>query len=150
MIDGVKVIPLRRIPDERGQIAHMLRVDDPHFEAFGEIYFSFVYPGAVKGWHLHKEMTLFYAVPVGMIKLVLYDARDGSPTRGELSEHYLGEQNYCLVKIPPLVWNGFKGVGTTAAVVANCSSIPHRADEIERMPPHDNGVIPYDWARQDR
>jgi dTDP-4-dehydrorhamnose 3,5-epimerase len=149
MIDGVKVIPLKRIPDERGMIAHMLRSDDPHFDGFGEIYFSFVYPGVVKGWHLHKEMILNYAVPVGTIKLVLFDDRAASPTKGELMELYLGETNYALVRIPALVWNGFKGVGTQQAVVANCSSIAHRANEIERMDPHKNH-IPYDWERKDR
>lgn len=149
MIDGVKVLPLRRIPDERGMIAHMLRVDDPHFEQFGEIYFSYVYPGVVKGWHVHKEMHLFYAVPVGTIKLVLFDDRADSPTKGEVNEFFIGDTNYSLVRIPALVWNGFKGVGTTTAVVANCSTIPHRADEIERCDPHQSH-IPYDWARKDR
>jgi len=149
MIEGFSEYPLKRISDERGQIAHMLRSDDAHFEAFGEIYFSFVYPSAVKGWHLHKEMTLFYAVPVGMIKLVLYDDRPGSKTRGQIEELFLGETRYSLVRIPPFVWNGFKGVGIGTSVVANCSTIPHRADEIERKDPH-GPDIPYDWARKDR
>ena len=147
-IDGVVVVPLRRIPDERGAIAHMLRNDDPHFEKFGEIYFSWVYPGVVKGWHLHKEMFLFYSVPVGTIKLVLYDARDGA-TKGNLMELYVGAASYNLVKIPPGVWNGFKGVGVEPAMVANCSDIPHRADEIVRVDPHEND-IPYKWALRDR
>lgn len=149
MIEGVQVIPLRRIPDERGLVAHMLRADDPHFERFGEIYFSFVYPGVVKGWHLHREMTLFYAVPVGTIKLVLYDERLGSSTKGRLDELFLGEDSYSLVRIPAGVWNGIKGVGIGTAVVANCSTIPHRSDEIERLDPHHNH-IPYDWSLKDR
>lgn len=148
-IDGVSVIPLRRIPDERGMIAHMLREDDAHFDRFGEIYFSWVHPGVVKGWHLHKEMTLYYSVPVGTIKLVLFDERAESATKGKLMELFVGDANYCLVKIPPGVWNGFKGVGVASAMVANCSTIPHRADEIERMDPHENR-IPYEWARKDR
>ena len=147
-IEGVLVHPLRRIPDERGMIAHMLREDDPHFQRFGEIYFSWVYPGVVKGWHLHKEMTLYYSVPVETIKLVLFDERPG-PTKGALMELFVGQANYQLVKIPPGVWNGFKGVGVEPAMVANCSDIPHRADEIERMDPHQNH-IPYDWSRRDR
>jgi dTDP-4-dehydrorhamnose 3,5-epimerase len=93
------VKPLRKICDERGIIMHMLRCDDPDFEKFGEIYFSVVYPGAVKGWHLHQEMTLNYAVMSGMIKLVLYDPRDNSPTKGEVQELFIGEDNYVLVKI---------------------------------------------------
>ena len=90
-------------------------------------------------------MTLNYAVPVGMVKLVCYDDREGSPTKGNVVELHVGELNYALVTIPPLVWNGFKGEGTTTAVVANCSTIPHRPDEIERLDPFDND-IPYDWA----
>ena len=144
-IDGLHVRPLRRIPDERGAILHMLRSDDEAFDAFGEIYFSMVHPGVVKGWHLHREMTLNYAVPVGMIKLVCFDDREGSPTAGNVVEIHTGELDYALVTIPPLVWNGFKGVGTTTALVANCASIPHRADEIERLDPFDNH-IPYDWS----
>jgi dTDP-4-dehydrorhamnose 3,5-epimerase len=149
MIEGVLVQTLRQIPDERGKIMHMLRSDDPHFERFGEIYFSVVYPGVVKGWHLHKEMTLNYAVVSGTIKLVLYDDRDGSPTRGGLQELFIGESNYVLVRIPPGVWNGFKGVGLTPAIVANCSTLPHDPEEIVRVDPLDNR-IPYDWALKHR
>jgi dTDP-4-dehydrorhamnose 3,5-epimerase len=145
MIDGVLVHPLRQIPDERGKIIHMLRCDDPHFERFGEIYFSVVYPGVVKGWHLHKRMTLNYACIVGMIKLVLYDDREGSPTRGELQELFIGESNYVLVRIPPGIWNGFKGIGTGPAIVANCATLPHDPEEIVRMDPFDS-YIPYDWG----
>ena len=144
MIDGVIVKPLRRIPDERGYIMHMLRSNDPEFEQFGEIYFSTIYPGAIKAWHLHKEMTLNYSVVSGMIKLVLYDSREDSPTKGELQEIFLGRENYQLVKIPPFVWNGIKGVGTDMAILANCATLPHDPDEIVRMSPFDES-IPYNW-----
>ena len=149
MIDGVLVHPLRQIPDERGKIMHMLCYDDSHFKRFGEIYFSVVYPGVIKGWHLHKEMTLNYAVVSGMIKLVLYDDRPDSPTRGELQELFVGDSNYVLVRIPPGVWNGFKGIGVAPAVIANCATLPHDPDEIVRMDPFDNH-IPYDWALKHR
>ncbi|OYT72664.1 MAG: dTDP-4-dehydrorhamnose 3,5-epimerase [Chloracidobacterium sp. CP2_5A] len=144
MIEGVAVRPLRQIPDERGKIMHMLRADAPHFERFGEIYFSCVYPGAIKAWHIHKAMTLNYAVIVGRIKLVLYDDREGSPTRGELMELFVGDGNYALITVPPLVWNGFKGVGTETAIVANCATLPHDPAEIERMEPFTDR-IPYRW-----
>jgi len=147
-IDGMTVIPLRRIPDERGCVLHMLRRDDPLFEQFGEIYFSMVYPGVVKAWHLHKKMTLNYAVIKGMVKLVLYDDRPSSPTRGTLVELFTGELDYSLIKIPPNVWNGFKGIGTEPAIVANCATIPHDPDEIVRMDPK-SGQIPYDWSLKD-
>lgn len=144
-IQGVKVHQLRRIPDERGMIMHMLRSDDPQFERFGEIYFSCVYPGAIKAWHIHRAMTLNYAVPQGMIKLVLYDDRAGSVTRGQLMEIFTGDSNYALVTIPPMVWNGFKGIGLTTAIVANCSTLSHDPSEIDRRDPFDD-TIPYDWS----
>jgi dTDP-4-dehydrorhamnose 3,5-epimerase len=144
-IHDVRVAPLRRIPDERGAIFHMLREDDAVFERFGEIYFSMVYPGVIKGWHRHTRMTLNYAVPMGMIKLVCYDARPDSPTHGTLQELHIGHLNYALVTIPPMVWNGFKGEGTEPALVANCATIPHDPGEIERLDPF-TSEIHYDWS----
>lgn len=148
MIEGASFLPLRRIPDERGTIMHMLRRDDPHFAEFGEIYFTTVYEGAVKGWHRHREMTLNYAVPVGQIKLVLYDDREGSPTRGTLVEAFLGADNYALAVIPPEVWSGMKGLTTPPALVANCATHPHDPSRGERLDPHGD-AIPYDWSRRD-
>ena len=144
-IEGIRITPLRRIPVERGAVFHMLRADDPHFESFGEIYFSTVWPGAIKGWHLHERMTLNYAVPVGMIKFVCFDDRAGSATHGNVLEIFIGEQNYVLVTVPPGVWNGFKGFGSSVALVANCATIPHDPGEIRRTDPFTSG-IPYDWS----
>ena len=149
MIHGVTVTPLRQILDERGKVMHMLRRDDAHFREFGEIYFSCIYPGAVKAWHVHQRMTLNYAVPHGRIKFVLYDDRSDSPTRGEVQELFLGPDNYCLVTVPPLVWNGFKGLGAEMTIVANCASIPHDPGEISRRDPFDP-AIPYDWQLKHR
>ena len=144
MIHGVHIHPLRQIPDERGKIMHMLRSDAPYFEKFGEIYFSCIYPGAIKAWHIHKKMTLNYAVVSGSIKFVLYDSREDSPTKGELQELFIGESNYSLVTVPPMVWNGFKGVGTEMAIIANCATHVHEADEISRLDPF-SPTIPYKW-----
>ena len=144
MIHGVSIHPLKRIPDERGKVMHMLRRDDPWFEKFGEIYFSVVYPGVIKGWHLHKVMTLNYAVVDGAIKIVLYDERESSPSKGEVQEIFAGEDNYSLVTIPPNIWNGFKGIGVKPAIVANCATEPHDPSEIIRVDPFSK-KIPYDW-----
>ncbi len=149
MIDGVMITPLRQILDERGKVMHMLKTGDEHFQQFGEIYFSCIYPGAVKGWHIHKEMTLNYTVPHGHIKFVLYDERSESPTCGEIQEVFMGPDNYCLVTVPPMVWNGFKGIGDGMAIVANCATMAHSAAEIDRRDPFDPAV-PYDWAIKHR
>ncbi len=147
-IDGVQVVPLRRIPDERGTIFHMLRRTDPHFIEFGEIYFSTIYRDVVKGWHRHSQMTLNYACIAGRIKLVLYDDRQDSPTRGGLLERFLGPDDYSLVVIPPGIWTGFKGMAEMS-MVANCATHPHDPTDTERLDPF-GSEIPYDWAVKHR
>jgi dTDP-4-dehydrorhamnose 3,5-epimerase len=149
MIDGVGIRPLLQIPDERGKVMRMLRATDSDFKEFGEVYFSVVFPGAIKGWHLHKRMTINYAVPFGRIKLVLFDDRPESPSRGEIQEIFLGQDAYQLVTVPPFIWNGFKGYGSTEALVCNCATIVHDPDEIERLDPFSDR-IPYDWSLKHR
>lgn len=149
MIEGVIVTPLKQILDDRGKVMHMLRSDSDVFIEFGEIYFSCIYPGAIKAWHIHRKMFLNYAVPHGNIKLVLYDDRESSSTRKKFAEIFLGPDNYCLVMIPPMIWNGFKCVGPETAIVANCSTIPHDPAEIDRIPPS-HPSISYDWRTQNR
>lgn len=148
LIEGVRIIPLARIPDERGTIYHMLKVTDPHYTQFGEIYFSNVYMGVVKGWHRHRDMTLHYACIFGRVKLVMYDERETSPTKGTLLEVFLGPANHSLVIIPPEVWNGFKGLSDPFAIVANCCTHPHDPARTTRLDPFVNH-IPYAWERRD-
>jgi dTDP-4-dehydrorhamnose 3,5-epimerase len=150
-IEGVNVIPLKKIPDERGTIYHMLRSSDPHFTKFGEIYFSKIYKGAIKGWHIHKRVSLNYCVVMGMVKLVLFDMREDSPTNGNLMELFIGDDNYCLVQIPVGVANGHKGM-TETALLANAPDIPHDKggpDEMIKIDPYNNN-IPYNWDRVDQ
>jgi len=144
MIVGVEIFQLKRIQDERGIVMHMLRSDDAHFQRFGEIYFSVIFPGVIKGWHLHSRMTINYAVVDGNIKLVLFDQRPGSRTEGRLQEVFFGQINYQLVRVPPGVVNGFTAMGGQRAIVANCADIPHDPTEITRIDPF-TPTIPYDW-----
>jgi dTDP-4-dehydrorhamnose 3,5-epimerase len=148
-IDGVIIKELKRFPDERGTVMHVLKATEPEFKGFGEVYCSSVYPGVVKGWHIHSEITLNYVVLTGMIKFVLYDERKDSPTNGRVQEIYMGEQNYVRVTVPPGIWSGFKGIGAEPALVCNVIDKPHDPSEARRCDPHDNR-IPYVWTRKDR
>ena len=148
IIQGVVITDLKIISDNEGSVFHMLKSSDPVFRKFGEIYFSKVLPGVVRPWKLHKKMVLNLAVPVGELKLVLYDDRIASKTRGVVEEIILSEKNYKLVTVPPLVWFGFKAIGNTMALLANCATMPHDSAEIERMDPF-SGNIPYWWGKND-
>jgi dTDP-4-dehydrorhamnose 3,5-epimerase len=144
VIHDVRVTPLKQIVDERGKVMHMVRRDMPGFSGFGEIYFSTINAGAVKAWHRHKLMTQNYAVPFGTIHLVLFDARHDSRTRGSLQALTIGEENYSLVTIPPMVWYGFTTPKPPFAIVANCASLPHDPAEVERLDPG-SPDIPFRW-----
>jgi len=144
MIQDVKIVKKQVINDDRGKIVHMLRNDDKNFLKFGEIYFSYVYPNMIKAWHIHKKMTLNYVAAFGKIKIVLYDDRERSETKGKIQEIFLSNENHVLVTIPPMIWNGFCSADNNVAVLANCSDIPHDKLEIERLPFNDP-KFPYHW-----
>ena len=143
-IEGVWTKPLRKIPDERGMIMHMLRADEPIFDKFGEIYFSVGLPGSIKGWHKHTLQSQNYAVIQGMIKLVLYDERKQSSSEGKLLEIFTGEDKYELIHIPPGIVNGYKTYGTKPAIIANCADMPHDPNEMIRYNPL-KSHIDYNW-----
>lgn len=144
-IQGVQLLPKKKLIDDRGAIFHMLRRDDPEFQSFGEIYFSKIHPGVIKAWHHHSRMTLNYLVVTGSIQLGLWDGRKDSPTYGQQQTIYLDEQMSQLAIVPPGVWNGFKGLGASSSIVANCASEPHDPLEITRKPYNDPS-FGYDWA----
>ena len=150
-IDGVQVKRLKVIPDDRGRLMEILRRDDPLFIKFGQVYMTTAFPGVVKAWHYHKLQTDSFTCVKGMLKLALYDARENSPTRGEVAEFFIGESNPCLVQIPPGVYHGFKGIGVEEAVVVNCPTEPYNREQPdeERLDAHTD-EIPYDWSRKDR
>jgi dTDP-4-dehydrorhamnose 3,5-epimerase len=131
LIDGVQIVPLRIFADERGEVLHMLRADAPHFAGFGEIYFSSVRCGMVKGWKRHRRMTLNLAVPLGRVRLVLYDDRKDSPSLAQRQEIVLGHDNYELVIVPPGIWTAFQGLAPDTSLVANCASLPHDPTEAD-------------------
>jgi dTDP-4-dehydrorhamnose 3,5-epimerase len=150
MIEGVSVRKLRLIPDERGFLMEMFRSDWDEFEKFGQTYITAVYPGAVKAWHYHKIQTDHFICVAGMAKVVLYDAREGSPTHGEVNEFFMGTLNPILLKIPPFVYHGFKGISQEMTLIVNVPTelYNYATPDEYRLPAHTDD-IPYDWARKD-
>jgi len=151
MIDGVKVTPLKPISDERGRLMEMFRSDEPDFEKFGQVYLTTAYPGVVKAWHYHKKQTDNFVCIQGMMKVVLYDSREGSPTRGEVNEFFMGVWNLIRLRIPKDVYHGFKCVSTCEAIIVNTPTEAYNRKEPDefRLPAHTD-EIPYDWSRKDK
>ncbi len=149
-IHDVKTKKMRVMPDERGWLMEILRVDETEFfTKFGQTYVSATYPGVVKAWHYHKKQVDHFACVAGMVKLVLIDTRDDSPTKGAVNEFFLGSQNPTLVQVPNLVYHGWKCISLEPSLVVNVTTEPYQyADPDEyRLDPH--GTLPYDWTRKD-
>ncbi len=107
MIDGVKIIPLKRNADDRGYLTEILRNDDEYFIKFGQIYVSYLRKGIIKAWHKHEHQTDHFYVVHGTSKIGLFDDRENSPTKNTYQTVILGEAgNDALLAIPPLVWHG--------------------------------------------
>ena len=150
LIQGVTVKNLRVISDERGRLMEILRCDDKEFSKFGQVYMTTAYPGVVKAWHCHKIQDDNMTVLKGMVKIVLYDDRDDSPTKGLINEFFVGDHNRILVHIPRFVWHGFKCISDHEAMIVNAVTECYSYDNPDeyRKPPHGSD-IPYDWARKD-
>lgn len=150
LIEGVRLKKLAVHTDERGRLMEMLRTDDEIFPKFGQVYMTTAYPGVVKAWHYHRLQTDHFVCVRGMMKVVLYDARDDSPTKGLINEFFIGDWNPVLVQIPALVYHGFKCVSEHEAIVVNTVTEPYNYAEPDeyRVDPH-SGEIPYDWSRKD-
>lgn len=142
-MDGVIISKLKQIEDERGKVMHFIRSDWEVFKGFGEVYFTTVKYGKIKGWNKHTKMTQNLVCPSGNIMLVLYDERSGSPTYGTTQEISIGGHNYCLVTIPPGIWVSFTSLEGTS-ILANCASVLHDPNEAMSLP-IENSLIPYTW-----
>lgn len=147
MIEGVVLRELSPIPDERGWLVELLRSDWDVYEKFGQLYLTTVYPGVVKAWHYHKKQTDYVVCVKGMVKLALYDSRKSSQTYKQITELFVGAQKPILVRIPPLVYHGFKAVGRETAYVINVPTelYNYKSPDEFRLPP-DTKQIHYDWG----
>jgi dTDP-4-dehydrorhamnose 3,5-epimerase len=146
MIEGVEIKQLTKHADERGYLMELLRCDDAIFQKFGQAYVALNYPGVVRAWHYHKNQDDYFVVVKGMVKVALYDAREGSPTQGQVDEFFLGEQGNILLKIPVGVMHGYKTVGSEHSLLVNFPSEPYDPQQPDEYRlPWDTDQIPYDW-----
>ena len=148
MIKGVEIKKLKIIPDERGRLMEILRSDEPIFEKFGQVYMTTAFPGIAKAWHYHKLQDDHFTCISGVMRLALYDSREDSPTYKEINDFIISLENPLLVKIPKLVYHGFKCVSEKEAIVINVPTMAYnyKTPDEYRLDAFDND-IPYDWRK---
>ena len=137
------------IPASGGCVLKMLTPDNPltpNFEhGFGELYFSEINSGEIRAWKCHKRQNQLFCVPMGLIKIGMYDARVNSPSCGKACSFLLGRPNYYrLLRLPAGIWYGFECLSKNSAIICNFADLPHNPDEMERADLHDP-IIPAEW-----
>jgi len=136
-LEDILITPLKRVSVLGGDVLHAIKKTDPTFVGFGEAYFSWIDPGAIKAWKLHREMTLNLVVPVGQVKFVFHELHSGN-----FREELLGEIRYIRLTVPPKVWFGFQGCASSPSLLLNVSDIPHDPEEVETK---NLNEFPFQW-----
>jgi dTDP-4-dehydrorhamnose 3,5-epimerase len=145
MIEGVEIKELVTHSDERGFFREIVRgTEEIVAEGWAQVSHSLMFPGVIKAWHVHRTQVDWWYVVSGDLKVALYDTREGSSTRGELQEVFLGDHYPArLLKIPAGVAHGCKAIGGQTHLVYLTSSTYDPKEE-SRIP-HDDPGIGYDW-----
>ena len=146
MIDGIEIKQLKRHADERGYLMEMLRADDNMYQKFAQTYVSMNYPGVIRAWHYHKIQNDVWVCMKSMVKAVVYDCREGSPTHGEVNEFFMGDDNPIMLKIPVGTMHGYKTVGLEPSLLINFPTELYNSQQHdEYREPWDSEKIPYNW-----
>lgn len=145
MIEGLEVKKLKVNSDKRGRLMEMFRVSETRTQP-RQVYMTTAFENAVKdkdAFHMHKNQTDFFCCIRGRIKLVLVDTREASSTKGEINEFEIGDENFCLVRIPRKVLHAFKSM-KGESVIINCID-----NEYDKNNPDEFRIENkyYDWDR---
>ena len=146
-IAGVMTKNLKKFSDERGFFQELIRVTDDFFkEGFGQLSRSFMYPGIIKAWHVHRTQIDWWYCVSGNLKVALCDMRKESKTYKIINEFQIGsESDDIIIKIPPGVAHGCKVIDSGAHLLYVTSGTYDPKEE-GRIP-HNSSEIGYDWLK---
>jgi dTDP-4-dehydrorhamnose 3,5-epimerase len=150
-IEGVSIREVRHVPRDHGVITEIFRPEwDPGGRPVVHIYQSRLFPGALGAWSCHQQTTDRLFVSQGLVKIVLYDAREHSKSKGRLMELHAGDARPCLIVVPPGIWHGMQNLGDIDALVLNCPTEAYNYSNPDHYRlPFDSPEIPYVWKLSD-
>jgi dTDP-4-dehydrorhamnose 3,5-epimerase len=152
MIEGVKVKNLVKYCDDRGFFAELIRDDEPELlSRFGQASWSMSYPGVIKAFHYHEKQDDLWFFSSGNAQVVLYDMREGSPTKGKTDVYYMGEENPIMLLIPKGVAHGYRVLGEKAATIIYFTTESYdRENPDEKRIEWNDPSIGFSWETKNR
>jgi dTDP-4-dehydrorhamnose 3,5-epimerase len=150
LIDGVTIKEVRHVTKDNGYVTEIWRADWGLPGApIAQVFQASIEAGGISAWHVHQHATDRLFANHGFLKIVLYDARTGSPSWGRVNVLRCGITRPLLVTVPPGVWHGVQNLGSTFALLLN---LPDRAYQYESPDhwrlPQDTAEIPYSFTRE--
>ena len=121
--------PLKKFNLEEGDVLHALKASEDEFHGFEDAYISTIKKNKIKAWKRHLLLTMNLIIPIGRVQFNFYDDE-----KNLLKNIIVGEDNYCRITVPPMIWFGFKGLSTHTSYILNISDERHNPSEVEREP----------------
>ena len=144
-IEGMTLIDLPVFSDEGGDFCEVTRFNPdgtlvlvPGYRP-AQISYSFMEPGQIKAFHLHRNQDdLWFVPPAHRLLVGLLDVRDGSPTAQLSMRLVLGAGKGRLLLIPRGVAHGVANLGASSGSILYLTNAAFNPDDPdEHRLPHD-------------
>lgn len=151
LIDGVHVHEVLHVPRDHGVVTEVFRPEwDPTGLPVVHVYQSRLFPGAIGAWSCHAKNVDRLFINQGLVKIVLYDGREESSTRGRLNEFHVGDARPTLLVVPTGIWHGIQNLGASDALMLNLPSNAYNYEDPDHYRlPYNTPEIPYIWSRRE-
>jgi dTDP-4-dehydrorhamnose 3,5-epimerase len=151
LIEGVLMHKMRNVMKDNGYLTEIFREEWEEGAEIKHIFQETLNPGEITAWHCHQNTTDRLFASLGSLKIVLYDARKESSTRGLLNVFRVGTAHPHLIVVPPGIWHGVMNIGPEISLIVN---ITDKVYEYE-SPDHwrldeDTDQIPYSFRKSHR
>lgn len=147
MIEGVKIINLKTLEDDRGYLIEVIRKlgEEEHAvcHEFGQVYVvGDPVRGIIRAFHKHDQLWDWFFIVHGSAKFVLKDDRKEKKTYNEMMQVIASSRNPKLIVVPPGVYHGWMSLEDDTILISIASHTYNREkpDEI-RIPPDSFGDV---------
>ncbi len=151
MINDVVVKRITSYYDDRGFFAEVVKFGEDTFHEVKQTSYAETYPGIIKAFHWHKKQWDIWFPVKGHARVVLYDLRKNSRTRGQTDVFFSGEDNKMVIAIPPGVAHGYQVIGPASFGIFYHTTKPYnpKSPDEQRIP-FDDPHIGFDWTIKNR